>query len=131
MSRIWPCTTRAIEAFGLVHRQQCPRTFELDALLAQCPRSRAQCAPTAGRRVIRCKNRRFRSKVIGHGRALSNENLMVGANNARSCPEADPISDQRPARRKAQKTGRHRDEADSPLLIRPEGRRAGSWETGR
>jgi hypothetical protein len=40
--------------------------FELDALLAQRSRSRAQCSPAAGRRVIRRKNRRFRSKVIDH-----------------------------------------------------------------
>src|ERR1700724_1884058 len=56
MSRIGPGATGAVKAFRLVHREQYPGAFELDALLAQRSRSCSQRAPAARRRIVRCEH---------------------------------------------------------------------------
>jgi hypothetical protein len=53
---IGPRAARAVEAVGLVHRQQRLRSLEHDALLAQRDRHCAKRAPTAGGTVIRLKD---------------------------------------------------------------------------
>ncbi len=63
--RVGPRAAGTIEAVGLIHRQQCLRAFEDDALLAQCLRDRLQRAPPAGGRIVRLEGRgRF---VLGRG----------------------------------------------------------------
>jgi hypothetical protein len=85
MARIGPRATWAIKAIRLVHRQQCPGAFELDALVAQGFGGGVQRPPAAGRQVIRCELRlagrlllRFgrngrRRKLIAHNRRLHSD----------------------------------------------------------
>ena len=53
MLRIRPGAARAVEAMGLVHRQQRLGALDRDALLAKRPGRGPERAPAAGRALIR------------------------------------------------------------------------------
>src|SRR5216683_118564 len=70
MSRIGPGATGAVKALRLVHRQQRPGAFELDALLAQRVCGGVQRPPTASGRGIGCEHRlvsQFMIRGVGRG----------------------------------------------------------------
>ena len=55
--RVWPGAARTIEPVRLVHRQKRFSALEDRAFLAQCLGCGMQCAPAAGRRIIRLEYR--------------------------------------------------------------------------
>src|SRR5690349_12383013 len=105
MSRIGPGAAGTVKALWLVHRQQRPGTFELDALLPQRSRSGAQGTPPAGRGIIRCEYRfsvqltirkfgrggRGR-RLVGHDRSIGNRSPVCSLGSAESILDWDQVN---------------------------------------
>ena len=65
---IGPGATGTVKAFRLVHRQQCPGAFELDALLAQRICGGTQGTPAANRRIVWLEHRVIGQLIRNVGR---------------------------------------------------------------